>query len=263
MASPKKDRFYKRPGFRIGLILSTVILTLCVVAAGFWLTSKSLFSRNDNLIVRRVIVRSGGYWKNHPRDVMRILNVTTGKTHLFQFSLPELRKKLEKQPSIESVEISRIIPDTLVIDVNERVAQAFLHWKNNSKVVDAKGVVMSTSSCVSVGEDLPVITGFPSKKEELIPGNRLPQIMPAMNLIESAERIVPDIRFLRISLNNPQYFQTEIRVANSRKNYKLFLSRKGVEIKLHALAKLLSRISASHSKATTIDMRYKGQAVVK
>ena len=263
MASPKKERFYKRPAFRIGLIFSTIIITLCVVAAGFWLTSKSLFSGNDNLIVRRVVVRSGGWWKNHPRDVMRILNVTTGETHLFKSTLPELRSKLEAQPSIESVGISRIIPDTLVIDINERIPQAFLHWKNNSKVVDGNGVVMSTASCVSVGGDLPVVTGFRSKKEDLIPGNRLPQVMPAMDLIEAAARIVPDMRFLRVSLNNPDYFKTEIRVDRSRKNYEFYLSKKGYEVKLHALSNLLARISRSHPKAKTIDMRYKGQAVVK
>jgi cell division septal protein FtsQ len=194
---------------------------------------------------------------------MRILNVTTGKTYLFQSTLPELRKKLKNQPSIEAVEISRIIPDTLVIDINERIPQAFLHWRNNSKVVDAKGVLMSTASCVSVGGDLPVITGFLSKKENLIPGSQLPQVMPAMKLIESAANIVPEMRFLRISLNNPRYFQTIIRVDGTRKNYKLFISKKGVEVKLHALKPLLARISSSHPKATTIDMRYKGQAVVK
>ena len=122
---------------------------------------------------------------------------------------------------------------------------------------------MATSSCVSVGEELPVVTGFLSKKEELLPGNTLPQILPALRLIDSAARIVPDMRFTRISLNNPAYFQAGIRLDSVKRNYKLYLSRKKVEVQLRSLEKLLSRVSSSHPNATVIDMRYKGQAVIK
>ena len=263
MTVVKKGRFYQRPGFRVGLILSSAIIVLSLAILGFWLTTKALFSKNDNFLIERVVVKSGGWWRKHRAVVPKVLGVVVGETNLFSFSLPELRKKLEKQPSIESARISRIIPDTLVVDINERIPQAFLHWRGNSKVVDSNGVVMETSSCISVGDDLPIVTGFLSKKKDLIPGNTLPQIMPALRLIDNAVKIVPEMRFSRISLNNPDYFQADIRIDTTGKHYKLFISRKKVEIKLRAFEKLLPSIPRSHPNATTIDLRYKEQIVVR
>ncbi|NOY75498.1 MAG: FtsQ-type POTRA domain-containing protein [Kiritimatiellaeota bacterium] len=262
MAVAKKNRFYQRPGFRIGVILSSVVLVLSLLVFAFWLTTKSLFSKNANLVIRRVVVRSGGWWRKHPREVNKALGVVPGETNLFTYSLPELRGRLEKRPSVESVEISRIIPDTLLVDINERIPLAFLYWRESKKVVDPSGVVMSTSSCVSIGGDLPVVTGFKSRKQDLIPGSRLPQLLPALRLIDSAAKIVPEARFLRVSGHNPKYFKITMRIDGSKRILTLYMSKKGVEVKLRVLAKLLPRIPSSHPNATVIDMRYKGQAVV-
>ena len=263
MAAPKKNKFYQSPGFRIGLILSSIVMLLALAVLGFWLATKSLFERNANFTIKRVVVRSGGWWKTHQSEVNRVLGITLGETNLFACDLPSFRKKLEKQPSIESVEVSRIIPDTLLVDINERIPYAFLHWTGNKKVVDSNCMVMSTSSCVSVGGDLPVVTGFTSKKEELIPGSKLPQVAPAIKLIDTASKLAPAIRFELISMNSPNYFKTYISVSPSERRFTLYLSRKNVEVKLAALAKLLPKIANRRSKAKIIDMRYKGQAVVK
>ena len=263
MAQSKKERFYQRPGFRVGLILSSIVIFLILTVLGCLYAKKSLFERNANFTIKRVVVRSGGWWEKHKSEVLRILGVTPGVSNLFACDLPSLRKKLEKQPSIESVEVSRIIPDTLLVDINERIPYAFLHWRGNTKVVDSNCMVMSTSSCVNVGRDLPVVTGFTSKKEDLIPGAKLSQATPAIKLIDEASKLAPAIRFERISLNSPDYFKTYISVSPSGRHFTLYLSRKNVDVKLAALAKLLPRLVSKSSKTKIIDMRYKGQAVVK
>ena len=184
MAAKRKTNIIKKPGFRLGMIASGIMIILAIIVLSIWFTSQSLFDRNDHFILNRVIVRSGGWWKSRSKEVSSVLNIKPGETNLFSIDLAKKRKELEAEPSISKVSISRILPDTLSVDITERIPSAFLHFRDNKRIVDADGMVMSTESCINVDKNLPVITGFRSKEEELLPGNKLQQVTPALNLLK-------------------------------------------------------------------------------
>lgn len=264
MPPSRKKSFLKKPGFRLGVITSSVIIVIALVCLGFWFTTKSLFSANDHFILRRVIVKSGGWWKSRESEVCELLELAKGKTNLFALDLRKARLKLEKEPSIAKVAVYKILPDTLAVEITERIPLAFLHWKGNKYVVDEDAVVMSTSSCVDVSADMPVITGFRSKPNEMLPGNSLPQVRPALALLNSSRDECPRITILRISLNNKEEFNTSIMDLKTRKKYNVLFPRKNLLEKLAALDPVLDAIAAGRGKNTrTIDMRFKGQAVLK
>lgn len=260
----KRKSLFKKPGFRLGMIASLVILALSLVCLGFLFISRSLFSKNDHFILRRVIVKSGGWWKSRDRDVCELLDLNKGESNLFAMDLPKAKNILEKEPGIAKASVYKILPDTLAVEIIERIPLAFLYRKGNKIVVDGEAVVMPTSSCVNVPKDLPVISGFRAKSDDLMPGSRLQQITPALGLLEKAKDECPRVMIRRISLSNKKEFNTIIFDRNTGKSYQVLFTRKNLMEKLAAMEPVLEAIAAGRGKNTrTIDMRFKGQAVLK
>ena len=260
----RKKNILKRPGFRLGMIASSIILVIALACVGFWLLTRSLFSANDHFILRRVVVKSGGWWKSRDADICTLLKITKGKSNLFAMDFAEAKKQLEEEPSIAQVSIYKILPDTLAVEITERIPRAFLHWKGNKIVVDEESVVMPTASCVNVSKDLPVITGFRSKPEDLLPGNILEQVASALKLLALADDKCPGITIKRISLTKDKEYNTTVFDKNTRKTYTVFFPRKGVLIKLSVLNSVLYEIKGGRGgNAKIIDLRFKGQAVLK
>ncbi len=245
------------------MIASGIIIILLLIILSIWGTYESLFAENDHFILKRVVVKGGGWWKSRSKEVEEVLELKRGETNLFALDLGEKRKKLEKEPSIQKVSISRILPDTLLVEISERIPRAFLYWKGNSTIVDADGIVMSKKSCISLDKNLPVFTGFRAKKEDLLPGNYLHQIAPALKLLEVASKEIPGVMLLRINLSNPKHFNAEIYIPETRKIYTLYVNRKGLNEKLKELRAVLQDIPKTKPKATVIDLRYKEKAVIK
>lgn len=261
---PRKKNIFKRPGFRLGMIASSIMLLLVLICVLFWWTTRSLFSANDHFILKRVVVKSGGWWKSKEAEICSLLNIREGDTNLFAMDMADKKKLLEKESSIQKVTVYKILPDTLVVEITERIPMAFLHWKGNNLVVDSDCIVMPTSSCINVAGDIPIITGFKSQPEDLLPGNELETIRPAMDLIKQVAEECPGLGLRRISLNNPKEFKTTIFDPLTEKIYQVLLPRENLSEKLTALNSVLAAIAGGRGKNTKqIDLRFAGQAVLK
>lgn len=265
----RKRNITKKPGFRLGMFASLFMTLLALIFLVLWFSYRSLFNQNAHFIIKRVFVRSGGWWDGKSEKVEELLSISPGSTNIFAVDLAEKRKELAKEPSIESVSISRVLPDTLLFEINERIPIAFLFKRQATnpndqvKVLDEHGMVMLEDSCINVDKELPVITGIRATRAEVEPGQKLKQVLPAIRLIDLAFKYLPNMKILRISLSDPQYFNTSVYIPEYRKRYVLYLNRKKAEDNLHALTLLLKEIQKTRPDATIIDMRYEGQAVVK
>ena len=265
----RKKNITKKPGFRLGMIGSAFMIVLAFIFLFLWFSYRSLFNQNAHFIIKRVIVRSGGWWNKKSKKVENLLAIKPGLTNIFAVDLALKRKQLAEEPSIESVAIARVLPDTLLFDINERIPIAFLHRRESSrpaypvKVIDEHGMVMLEGSCINVDKQLPVITGIRAARAESEPGKELKQVLPAIQLIELASKIIPNMMIFRISLSDPKYFNTSVYIPAYKKRYILYLSRKDLENKLYALKALLKEIQKTRPDATVIDMRFEGSAVVK
>ena len=78
-----------------------------------------------------------------------------------------------------------------------------------------------------------------------------------------ASQELSGVMFLRINLSNPKYYNCVIYLPKIRKKYTLYISHKDIKYKLEKLNILLKKVPRSEPKATIIDIRYEGQAVVK
>ncbi len=265
----RKKNITKNAGFRLGMLGSAFMIILALIFLFLWFSYRSLFNQNAHFIIKKVVVRSGGWWNSKDKEVNNILGITPGTTNIFAVDLAEKRYQLAEKASIESVSISRILPDTLLIDINERIPIAFLYGnKPNSandpvKVIDKHGMIMFKTSCIDLDPQLPIVTGIRATPSEVETGKELKQVLPAIKLIDISSNIIPNMQISRISLSNPKYFNMGIYIPAYRKRYNLYLSHNDLEYKLGMLKNVLQRINIEKPKATIIDMRFKGNAIVK
>ena len=204
-----------------------MITTLLALAAAFVslfiFGKKALFEGNKHFILRTVTVKSEGWWNDKTDALLEIINskplarlesagappmeLKIGETNLFSLELKPLRDSLKvKAPSIEIVEIRRILPDMLRFDIVERIPRAILFDEKSGMVVDAEGYVMPKRLCVNLDKALPVIWGF-DKTTPLPPkihmGRQLEQVRPALDLISVLDAFYYKLAVRRIVMNFP------------------------------------------------------------
>ncbi len=192
----------KKTKARLVLIGVTVSVVLVIAAVCFLydFLGRFLFTENDHFIVKNVYVESPGKWASKEKDVLLSSDIEIGKSNLFAIDIAEMCSKLLQEASIESVEIRTELPDTIHVNIHERIPRAFILAKDTSFivkrtssgksyrsydynwVVDSSGVVMSRESCLDLGSSLPVIDCSQSHKK-ISPGVEMAGIKPALDLI--------------------------------------------------------------------------------
>ena len=87
----------------------------------------------------------------------------TGKNLFFETDLRTARYNLISSPYIKSAKISRKLPGTIVIEVEEREEFAVLEWEGRNMILDEDGLVLRISDNAAY---LPVISGLTVIKAE-------------------------------------------------------------------------------------------------
>ena len=117
----RKERFQR---------VSAVVLTLVALVGVGWLAvaglrfvTEQLFTRNDQYVIRQLDLLSDGKLK--ARHIREYGNLDEG-LNLFGLNLKDVRDDLLSVPEVQSVEVSRLLPDKLVVRITERMALARL-----------------------------------------------------------------------------------------------------------------------------------------
>jgi len=258
-----KTNILKKPGMRIGLVFSTFMVIVSAIIFAFWLASRSLFPQNDHFIIRHIDVRSSGWWNGKGPEVSKILEIKTGSTNLFEVNLQQICEKLRLQPSIDRVTVSRILPDTIQVNIVERIPRAFLYSANSQWIVDSNGIVMEAKSCVNLRRNLPVITGFKIDNPPLIPGQDVPQLKQALDLIMTVVKKYPEIKVLKVSLSTPREIQMSFLTTSADIPLCAIFPRSKIDEKMNVLRDTLRQRKATNNPAITIDLRFEGQVILK
>jgi len=148
-----------------------LLIPAMVITAGFLLwfgvkvTGQLLFSRNPAFTLRRLIIRSDS---PVTEDYIRGKKGISEGVNLFSFSIRSIRDEfLRGAPNFKSMEIIRIMPDTLSVEVTERTPVARI-GREGGFVVDGEGFVFGPRSRK---QNLPVVVGY--KGALLRPGDRI------------------------------------------------------------------------------------------
>jgi hypothetical protein len=260
MPAKKKKSISKNRFFRLGLVLSTFCVLLTSTVLLVWIINRALFSKNNHFRMKYVDISSTGWWDNRWRKVCDELNLLPGKTNLFEVDLRGIRRKLENKPGIKRVTASRQLPDTLKINIIERIPRAFLGSRKAGWVVDSTGVVMSRNSCLNLDRNLPVILNY--RVKHLKPGMELPSLKKALAVIMLTRTEFPDFKIAGIRLEGYK----KLLLLVSYKDYpiyKVIMPASSLRQNLKILKSAIVRAIKKGDHRRTLDLNYKGQVVMR
>jgi cell division protein FtsQ len=169
----------RRMGGILALLVGMPALLVGLVWGGHeaWL---AMFSENDFFRIRQVDVTTDGDLKTE--NIQEYAKVRAG-LNLFAVRPEDIRRSLLSVPVIANAQVGRRLPDTLVIEVTERVAVARLGRPGSGSplAVDSTGHVLGPSS---VRASLPVILGV--RDNGLRPGDVVqdPMLREALAVLE-------------------------------------------------------------------------------
>ncbi len=295
MAGSAKSKNSKRRLLRISLVLFTFLLIIASAVLLLWLTARGLFSRNQHFTIKRIVVKSPGWWNGREAEIILALNtreqdwpgkkvgevlrilrpnyrekeptanyIKLGKTNLFGIRPKKIREKLEEIPSIDKAEVFRIIPDTLEVRIVERIPRAFLGNRKSRWVVDASGVVMDRNSCIDIDQSLPVIVGYEDEYSgKITAGMELSCLKPALDLIMKVVTEYPkfEIRFVKLG-QDLQMNMNYRKINGKHKYYLVIIPRKNIDQKLFELKKTILNAEYRNDPRGVINLRYDNMGVL-
>ena len=217
----KKERKHKKKkinkkiiGFFSIVILIAVIIVLALTAPIFNITDITV--NGNNQISSNMIINLSGLKKGE---------------NIFKFN-SSVEQKIKENTYIESVNIKRKLPGTVVISVEERQVKYQINLINSYVYIDKNGYILENSSERKDG--IPLIVGLSTKEDELMNEKRLKT--------EDLEKINNIIKIVDASKAiNIDNLITEINTED-KSNYVLYLESKNKKINIGDTSNLTNKM---------------------
>ncbi len=196
-----------------------------------------MFAKNPHFVLRGVETHSIGYWNGRNRAIEAELGLKLDDDNLFELDLKQLRYRLTRISNIKDASVERILPDLLRIQLEERIPRAIINSKNDRAVIDDATVIMPLVYYQDMIGSMPRITL--SETLMLVPGNDIPEVQPAIDLLMTAVKYFPEFKVDNIWVSNPDrltfvatYKQHNYKVVFPRRanfNHSFIQLREGIE----------------------------------
>lgn len=152
--------------------------------------------------------------------------------NIFRINKMSVKEKIKSNAYVESVEISRKLPNTIQIQIKERKVKYMLEYADGYVYVNSQGYMIDISKDK---KEVPIIIGYSTENTDIAIGNRLKN--EDLKGIEMANKIVEVA-----NSNEITSLITKIDISNS-KNYTLILETEGKKIYLGDCTDLTTRIA--------------------
>ncbi len=182
----------------------TVLVIALVVLLGFGIrwVSGALFWNNGRYEIKYLVIRGGRAIKE--ARIREYTGISEG-TNLFAVNISDVRKELNTVPNIRDIEIARILPDTMVINVSERMPMARVGFRG-AYPIDEDGYVFVARRKM---RGLPFILG--DEARELRPGQRAPsRVGAALKVIQMCDRHDISLDVSSIETDNEDYLTVRL-----------------------------------------------------
>lgn len=225
-----RDRMHK---FGALLLLAVAAAgTVWAARAGLTRAGEHLFSQNDRFTIAQIELTTNG---TLPLSNLREYAGVAEGQNLFAIDIEQIARNIERTPRVRSAEVRRVLPDKLVIRVQERMALARLAEGATGlpMAVDRDGFVLGPS----VGRGLPIISGV--SESGLAPGSvvRDAKTLDALHALEVCEqtKLGALLRIQAINVKHPDYL--DLALASGAR---VDLGRERIEWRLEKLADLIA-----------------------
>ena len=190
-------------------------------------------------------IRINGTEKTNPDELRQIL--TPNLNNLISFDKDHAKSLLEQVGWVKRVNIKKIYPNTLIINIIETDPFAIYYDNQNNYLIDIDGQIISSNPDIDVYKNLLIVRGEEAK-------TKLNEIIKEINIY------FPDVRN---QINELEFIE--------KRRWNLFLSGNlliklpdtDVKESLNNLKKLFEDKQVLESNIIEVDLRIKGRAVIK
>ena len=257
-----KISFLRKPHIRLGFSISIIVVFFSITGLFFIFIKRSTFSRNEHFIIKHVIVKGSSLWEERRVQILQYGRIKIGETNLFSVDLKSLRRRISSLPSIENASVSRKLPDTLVISIEERIPRLGFNYQGRRWYADDKGVVFSAASYGKMRRDLPLLTGF-LLPEALAEGDTVGDFVFPAKLSAVCSRYYPEFLIQKIDLSQKRYLTLKIQPVDDYEIYTVIFPKEK-EFEKFALFKWAFLKSLEQDTGKKVfDLRFEGQVVTR
>lgn len=149
----------------------------------------------------------------------------------FKIDIKQAIANILQEPYIEKVEIKRVLPSTIEIQVKERQATFMLEFANGYVYINNQGYMLESAE---EKLEIPIITGYVTPVENIVPGNRLQT--------EDLKKMETVLKIMETAKSNEiEKMITKIDISDE-KNYTLILEGEGKTAYLGDASNINTRI---------------------
>ena len=231
-------------------------LVLIVLIYGVYIGINSLFTKLDLFKVKSIKI-SGN--ENLETDFLKNLCNDFINLNLYSISKKDVLRKYENIVRIDRIKVSRIFPNKLKIEINEKKGEFFFRTASGIIFpIDKNRVVLDNVNFYE-NEVMPII-GTKIPDAEIIIGKRIENILieKIFFLREKFANVDPDF----INSISEFYLKDENLIfVNANIGYRIVLGENEIEEKLKRL--IFLEQNRTFEKGTIIDLRFKDQLVIR
>lgn len=131
------------PNLRNGLLwFAGLGLVLLLVFALSMLLMKSFYAITNSSFFAIKEIRVEGVSQTSIEEILAATNLEQGK-NIFEMHIPAMEQALLQNPWVEKVNIKRVLPDTFLIDIKERLAQFWVLRDGILYYLDSNGLIIA------------------------------------------------------------------------------------------------------------------------
>ena len=166
------------------------------VAFGTKHVLNALFFANPDYTVKMVDITSDGTLSRE--TILKTAQIAQGQ-NIFSIELPRVQKKLAALPQVEESRVERILPNRLIISIQERRPVAWVGWPDattgsfnfeDAYLVDRHGILLRTKSLVTEYIGLPLIIGVNTSNCQEGQPLEADEVKAAIDLIRASSGIL-------------------------------------------------------------------------
>ena len=210
----KKGKVRKQAKIVFGIILFVVVVILLLCSPIF--------------DIRNIEV--SGNSKNSNEKIINFSGLEL-HTNIFKFNKGFVKEKIKENAYIENVEVTRKLPSTVQIEIEEREAKYMLQFADSYVYINNQGYMLEISN---EKLDIPILIGFTTDLSNIKAGNRIN--VADLNKMNMVIKI-----YEAAKSNGLGELITKIDISNE-KNYTIILEKEGKTVYLGDCSELNTRI---------------------
>ena len=248
-----------REVLRWSLKLSFGLLLISMLSFGlYWMRDRLYHSPRFDVAITEI-----NGLQNIPQNqvLVKIRELQQPDRNLMRLDLDRLRRSLELIPWVKTVVVRRVLPDKLMIDIEEREPVAFARVAQGTLLIDGEGILLENNPENLSQSDFPVILGMESGYvPEVLRRNRerialYQQLMRSLN--RGGAGLSRDLS--EVHLQDPG----NVSVILNGDTVLVYLGRDGLQEKFRRYLAASKELKKKYRNLDSVDLRYRDQVVIK